>query len=375
LKSRLFDAMSDVLTLVKKSSLSEATALLRDALAGGEPKREAGESAAAPSARASISSPARRPLGEVLNGLRVGRSLFPKIAEAPGATPPEWLDQKFVARSHRGAAGSLTYRLYTPADPAQRELALVIMLHGCSQNPKDFAIGTRMNELADEFGLVVAYPLQPRAANASGCWNWFDKRHQKRGAGEPAMLAGLAQALGDEFGIARSRTFVAGLSAGGAMAEILGVTYPDVFEAVAVHSGLPYGAASDLPSAFAAMKGTAIGEPAPRKEIEIASDSDCRRIVFHGGADATVHPANATRFLEQARRRPNPPKQIDLDWQIEGGHVNRTVLHDSEDRSIFEHWFVEGGGHAWFGGDARGSYTQNVGLDASRVIVRFFLKQ
>jgi poly(hydroxyalkanoate) depolymerase family esterase len=376
MKSRLLVAMSDALSLVKKSNLAEATTLLRNALAGGAARPGEGEAADAPDARrTSMSLPARRPLGDVLNGLRLGRSLYPNIAETPRPMPPELLDEKFASRNHSGAAGSLNYRLYAPADHARRELALVVMLHGCTQNPEDFAIGTRMNQLADEFGLIVAYPLQPRTANASGCWNWFDRRHQKRGLGEPAMLAGLALALGAEFGIARGRTFVAGLSAGGAMAEILGATYADVFDAVAVHSGLPYGAASDLPSAFAAMKGTAIGEPAPRKASEIASKIECRRIVFHGGADATVHPANATRILDQARRGAIPPKQIDLDWEIDGGRVNRTVLHDSEDRPIFEHWIVEGGGHAWFGGDARGSYTQSVGLDASRVMVRFFLKQ
>ena len=155
------------------------------------------------------------------------------------------------------------------------------------------------------------------------------------------------------------------------MAEVLAATYADVFDAVGIHSGLPYKAAGDAPSAFAAMKGTAIAEPWPR----LVGDSACRKIVFHGGADATVHPANAQHILDQARRGPDPLKQIDLDWEIDGGRVNRTILQDAAGRAIVEHWFVEGGGHAWFGGDARGTYTQNVGLDASRVMMRFFLKQ
>lgn len=358
MKSRLLDVMGDALSLVKKSNLAEATALLRNALAGG-----ASTSAAAPRAR--------RPLGEVIGALRAGRSLFPKVADAPGKALPEALDDKFTSRNHRGAAGALNYRLYVPADHAKRDLALLVMLHGCTQNPEDFAVGTQMNALADEFGLIVAYPHQPRGANASGCWNWFDKRHQNRGFGEPAKLAGLAQSLGAEFGIGEERTFAAGLSAGGAMAEILAATYPDVFEAVGIHSGLPYKAAGDVPSAFAAMKGGAIGESA----LRVVGDSVCRKIIFHGGADATVHPANAQHILDQAQRGAEALKPIELDWEIPGGRVNRTVLQDSAGRALVEHWFVEGGGHAWFGGDSRGTYTQNVGLDASRVMVRFFLKQ
>ncbi len=227
-----------------------------------------------------------------------------------------------------------------------------------------------MNDLADEFGLIVAYPHQPRRANPSGCWNWFDRRHQNRGSGEPAKLAGLAQTLAREFGVKKERVFAAGLSAGGAMAEVLAATYPDVFDAVGVHSGLPYKSALDVPSAFAAMKGSAAADSAP----EAANVSSCRKIVFHGGADATVHPMNGERILEQAERGPNPLKRSALDWQTDGGRVRRTVLKDREGRPVVEHWFVEDGGHAWFGGDSRGTYTQSVGLDASRVMVRFFLK-
>ena len=172
------------------------------------------------------------------------------------------------------------------------------MLHGCTQNPEDFALGTQMNDLADEFGLIVAYPHQPRRANPSGCWNWFDRRHQNRGSGEPAKLAGLAQALAKEFGVGKERIFAAGLSAGGAMAEVLAATYPDVFAAVGVHSGLPYRSAVDVPSAFAAMKGTA----AVDSSSPAANDRRCRKIIFHGGADLTVNPVNGERILDQAER-------------------------------------------------------------------------
>ena len=371
MKPRLLDAMGEALTLVRKSNLAEATALLRNALSGAATRGAGDESEATrPPAEPAATPPARRSLGGVLAALRAGRAIWPKPALAPAKAPPEALDAQFMSRDYRGAAGSLNYRLYVPADLVKRDPALLLMLHGCTQNPEDFALGTKMNALADEFGLIVAYPRQPRSANASGCWNWFDKRHQHRGSGEPAKLAGLARSLAQEFGVGKERTFVAGLSAGGAMAEVLAATYPDVFDAVGIHSGLPYKAAGDVPSAFAAMKGTAIAEPAPQG----VANGDCRRIVFHGGADATVHPANSQRILDQARRGVDSPKQIDLNWEIDGRRVDRTVLQDASGRPLVELWSIEGGGHAWFGGDSRGTYTQSVGLDASRAMVRFFLK-
>jgi poly(3-hydroxybutyrate) depolymerase len=145
--------------------------------------------------------------------------------------------------------------------------------------------------------------------------------------------------------------------------------YADVFEAVGIHSGLPYKAANDLPSAFAAMKGAPVAKPA----LRVGTDVECRRIVFHGAADATVHPVNAERILDQARRAGLRP--IETESEIDGQRVDRIVLQDAAGQPIVESWFVEGGEHAWFGGDGRGTYTQSVGLDASRLMVRFFLKR
>lgn len=371
MKSRVLDVMGDVLGLVKKSDLGGATALLRKALSGETaPEDESGDSKASnyrPSAKV-IPLPPRRPLGETLRALRARPVMPPSLPEAPEPAPASDLGQRFLKRAYSGPAGSLDYRLYVPADHERRTLSLVVMLHGCSQDPEDFAIGTRMNALAEEFGLIVAYPLQPRRANANGCWNWFDRRHQNRGSGEPAKLAGLAQALAKEFDVRRERVFAAGLSAGGAMAEILAATYPDVFDAVGIHSGLPYKSAGDVPSAFAAMKGTAAFDPAPLPP----SGRPCRKIIVHGLADGTVAPVNGERILDEVERETSLTRS-DLDWPIEGGRVSRTSLKDTDGRPVAEQWLVEGGGHAWFGGDKRGSYTQTVGLDASRVMVRFFL--
>ena len=371
MKLRVLDVMNEALGLVKKSDLGGATALIRKALSGETaPAGEAGDSKAPPprpSAKVIPLAP-RRPLGETLRALRVRPIMPPSLPDAPSPAPE--LGERFLRRAYHGPAGSLDYRLYVPADAERRDLALVIMLHGCTQSPEDFALGTRMNALAEEFGLIVAYPHQPRLANPQGCWNWFDRRHQNRGSGEPAKLAGLAQALAKEFDVRRERVFAAGLSAGGAMAEVLAATYPDVFEAVGIHSGLPYKSAGDVPSAFAAMKGTAAFDPAPLA----ASGRHVRKIIFHGLADSTVNPVNGEHIFDEAERG-EALTRSDLDWPIEGGRVSRTAVKDSDGRPVAEQWLVEGGGHAWFGGDPRGSFTQTVGLDASRVMVRFFLAE
>ena len=372
MKPRLLDAMGDALSLVRKSDLAGATALIRKALSGAGAKGSESGPVAQPQRPASAYAPAaRRPLGETLRALRIRPMIPPSAPEAPAPGPTPDLGERFLRRVYRGPAGSLNYRLYVPAEHERRELAVVLMLHGCLQDPEDFACGTRMNDLAEEFGLIVAYPHQPRRANPSGCWNWFDRRHQNRGSGEPAKLAGLAQALAKEFDVRRERVFAAGLSAGGAMAEILAAVYPDVFDAVGIHSGLPYKSAGDVPSAFAAMKGAAAFEPKPLA----ANHRPCRKIIFHGLADETVVSVNGERILDEVERGDASLTRSDLDWPIEGGRVSRTLLKDVDGRPAAEQWLVEGGAHAWFGGDPRGSYTQAVGLDASRVMVRFFLAQ
>jgi poly(hydroxyalkanoate) depolymerase family esterase len=374
MKLRVIDVMNEALGLVKKSDLGGATALIRKALSGETaPAGEAGDSKAPPprpSAKV-IPLPPRRPLGETLRALRMRPVISPGAPEAPAPSPAPELGERFLKRSYSGPAGSLDYRLYLPADHEQRELALVVMLHGCAQNPEDFALGTRMNALAEEFGLIVAYPHQTRLANPNGCWNWFDRRHQNRGSGEPAKLAALAQALTKEFDVRRERVFAAGLSAGGAMAEVLAATYPDVFEAVGIHSGLPYKSAADVPSAFAAMKGTAAFDPAPLAP----SGRHVRKIIFHGLADSTVSPVNGEHIFDEVEREETSLARSELDWPIEGGRVSRTAVKDADGQPVAEQWLVEGGGHAWFGGDPRGSFTQIVGLDASRVMVRFFLAE
>ena len=268
---------------------------------------------------------------------------------------------QYLSRSFTCAAGTRSYKLYIPGKPAAGHRPLVIMLHGGTQDADDFAIGTRMNEVAEELGFIVAYPIQPRAANAQICWNWFLPAHQRRDAGEPAIIAGITRELMAEHDIDPSRVFVAGLSAGGAMAAVMGETYPDLYGGIGVHSGLAYGAASDLPSAFAAMRGT----HGPRQRRGAPA---IRTIVFHGDADNIVHSSNAAIIVG---RQSTDSKQTSQHGA--GKTATRRVVKDRTGNVVAEDWTIHGSGHAWSGGSADGSYTDPHGPDASREMMRFFL--
>jgi poly(hydroxyalkanoate) depolymerase family esterase len=359
-------AIGEAMNRLRTSDVTGATAAIQRALAGRGPIRSADPKSGTQSADGSEAQPARG-LQAILQKLRQERVKFVHTPRHGDTVTEKARDsENFRARQFQSAVGSLAYKLYVPSDHADRELALVMMLHGCTQNPDDFARGTRMNVLADEFGLIVAYPQQPNSANAQGCWNWFDPRHQRRGAGEPAVLAGLAQELASEFKIDRKRVFVAGLSAGGAMADVLASTHPDVFSAAGIHSGLPHGAACDVVSAFAAMKGNAKATAQGRSPI--------RKIIFHGTADATVHPSNGKAVFDLAGSVQGKPPEFQTDAVINGKRVTRSLIGHDDAPALAEHWLIHGGRHAWSGGDRGGSYTDATGPDASREMVRFFLE-
>ena len=214
----------------------------------------------------------RRPLGEVLKLLRQAdlpsfghdSAPFLKSRNAPQVPVPD--GAAYLARTFTCAAGSRDYKVYVPRHLDGRKRPLIIMLHGCTQNPDDFAVGTGMNRLAEEHGFIVAYPGQPMTANQSGCWNWFNLTDQMRDVGEPSIIAGMTRIIMAEFDIDAERVYVAGLSAGGAMAAIMSATYPELYAATGIHSGLAYGSATDMASAFAAMRGTSTpAAPAQRK--------------------------------------------------------------------------------------------------------------
>jgi poly(hydroxyalkanoate) depolymerase family esterase len=291
-------------------------------------------------------------------------------ARRPSAAAPSGA---FTSRTHSGAHGSLHYKLYVPASHAGTAMPLIVMLHGCTQDPDDFAAGTRMNALAEEHGFLVAYPAQPKRANAGQCWNWFDSAQQTRGSGEPALIAGIVADIAAAHAVNAAQVFVAGLSAGAAMAVIVAAAYPDVFAAVAAHSGLPLGAAHDAPSAFAAMQGRAVGGSA-----SVRNSRSVPTIVLHGDADATVTPANGRTIVQHAlqgfEHAAQPLRAQQPAGAVQGGMRCTTTRYlDAAGVEQVVHCVVHGGPHAWFGGSAQGSYTHAGGPDASARIVEFFL--
>ncbi|SAL60242.1 PHB depolymerase family esterase [Caballeronia arvi] len=271
----------------------------------------------------------------------------------------------FSMRSYASAAGQRNYKVYVPSHDGSDPLPLIVMLHGCTQDADDFAAGTRMNALAEKHGFIVVYPIQPQGANTSKCWNWFRRGDQQRDQGEPALIAGITREVMASHRVDPNRVFVAGLSAGGAMAAIVAQTYPDLYAAAGVHSGLPVGCAHDLPSALAAMRGGKKARKAGRAGTHDSQTPRCPLIVFHGDADATVHPANASELVQGFTERAS------------SGHAGarkHTVRHMTSRAGVdAELWTIHGAPHAWAGGSSSGSYTDPSGPDASAEMVRFFL--
>ena len=278
------------------------------------------------------------------------------------------LPDRFAWAAYTNRFGTRRYKVYRPRSGA-RTRSLVVMLHGCNQHADDFAAGTRMNQLADQLGFFVAYPEQSAAANPNRCWNWFKDSNHERDAGEPSIIAGITREVTARYGIDPRHVYVAGLSAGGAMAAIMGHTYPDLYAAVGIHSGLPYAAASDVRSAIAAMRGLrATMDPRYRPSLFRAIPT----IVFHGDLDTTVHARNAEQAIVQAGPREDSVKETVEKGQENGRRYTRTRQADAAGRTVIEHWLVHGTGHAWSGGSAGGSYSDPQGPDASRAMLQFF---
>lgn len=276
-------------------------------------------------------------------------------------------DELFLTCHLGPQAGGRMYKLYVPAGARGRAAPLVVMLHGCTQSPDDFATGTRMNALAEEHGCLIAYPEQIAAANSARCWNWFNTADQHRDRGEPALIAAITREVMARHQVDARRVYVAGLSAGGAAAAVMAATYPDLYAAIGVHSGLACGAARDVASAMTAMRDGATD--AARAAIPVPA------IIFHGDRDSTVNPRNADAVLAQLMPREGLTPHTTR-GQVPGGHAwRRTVFADRSGRERLEQWDVTGLGHAWSGGDRAGSYTDPAGPDASREMLRFFLDQ
>jgi poly(hydroxyalkanoate) depolymerase family esterase len=383
--------MMEALRLTRQGRLQEAMAVLRGSPAAPEggirreaeagtapildmtpPSAETGSAWSAPAAAAKPHAAPGMPLPLSLPGGifdRLGRTTKPATPRPAGAT--------FDEHAFTNEAGSRKYKLYVPGRYTGEALPLVVMLHGCNQTPDDFAAGTRMNECAEQQGFIVAYPAQSSAANPSRCWNWFNASDQRRGQGEPSLLVGIIRQIMRDVSIDKARVYVAGLSAGGAAAAILGVNYPDLFAAVGVHSGLACGAARDMPSAFAAMR-----QGGAATAARAHAGAALPTIVFHADDDKVVNPVNGDQVMAQANVAQDSHKDSHKGLQTtivrgtaEGGiGFTRTSEIDGAGRSMFEQWVLHGGGHAWSGGSAAGSYTEPRGPDASREMIRFFLQ-
>jgi len=356
-------AMRRAYSAARASQTADATAIVRRALAEALPAAPDGvlPKPAMPNRRQ------RRSLAETIATLRAGGPAASRDRGAPAqpAEPPMPAGARFERATFANAAGSRPYRLYVPASAGDRPRGLVVMLHGCRQNATDFAIGTRMNAQAERHRLLVLYPEQTSTDNGMGCWQWFDPANQRSGRGEPAIIAGMTGAVAGDRGIAAGRTFVAGLSAGGAMAAILADSYPERFAGCAIHSGLAPGLASDVAGAFAAMRGDAPAATASKPpQIPL--------ILFHGTADSTVLPVNADIIGDWAADAATPI--IEREGQAaDGTRYRRRQQFDPAGRPSFEDWRIEGGTHAWSGGDPRGSFAAAGGPDASAEMIRFFL--
>lgn len=297
--------------------------------------------------------------------------------QAPPSLPSE--SGQFSNQTYSGPAGSRNYKLYVPSVYSGTPLPLVVMLHGCTQDPSDFAKGTRANRWAESKRCLVVYPEQIQRANSHRCWNWFRPIDQHAGRGEPSLIAGIVQQVIDEYQVDPRRVYIAGLSAGGAMAAIMGHEYPELFAAVGIHSGLPVGVAHDVTSALMLMK-TGRSTDAPRSVTAAINQRVVPVIVMHGDADKTVNPANAARLVQNAVEtslliNPNAPLKTD-DQSVaatQGDRAYRRTRYTTANAvSMIEQWAIQGAGHAWSGGSAAGSFADDSGPDATHAMLQFF---
>jgi poly(hydroxyalkanoate) depolymerase family esterase len=376
------DEMAQALKLTRAGRLAEATELIQRTL------RSASASGPIPTSSASLLPPKvggsssglgrLKPLSRIAQCLR--RSLgTPQDLSTPfqnpdvlrrQAPPPGSLGTGVLLdRMYENGSGARGYKIYVPPDCPHHGVSVIVMLHGGTQAVLDYAAGTAMNQLSDRHHFLVVYPQQDSRANPMRYWNWFRDQDQHRGTGEPALIAGITEQVIGDYDANPDRIFIAGFSAGAAMAMVMSSTYPDLYAAAGIHSGLPYGAACDVPSAFALMGGAS--RPSRRY-----TPITLPLIIFHGDDDEIVNVANAGYIREQRLGVDGALTAADgvnvMRGRVSGGHAYTRTTYADETEVLLEQWIVHGAGHTWFGGTTGCSYTDPLGPDSSAEIVRFF---
>ena len=391
MNNTLQDLMRKATQLTQSGNLSEATEViqrfLRGNVSGNVPDP-------APTAAPTHSKASPLVLDDCVFEVSepVSKKVREKVTEKVSEPTPDTCKTEHTARQPTAAAGEFIsgthshagltrqYKLYVPPGHAGKSLPLVVMLHGCTQNPDDFAAGTGMNQRAQSQGFFVLYPQQSAEDNPSACWSWFKHEHQKRGSGEPALIASLTQAVVQQYRLDAGRVYVAGLSAGGAMAAVLAAAYPDIYAAVGVHSGLPAGAAGNVAQALMVMKSGHSGISLPGKARKANAQTASTKhppiniptIVFHGDEDKTVHPRNGDKVISAVNGSAAGKSQSEHGVSAQGRRYTRSTQQTDQSSAGSEHWLVHGAGHAWSGGQTAGSYTDPQGPDATGEMLRFF---
>lgn len=358
--------MAEITRLMRAGQLSEATQAIQANLGGaslptaslptgGLPTGGPPDGAAMPATKGAGFA------GGLMDALRKGG--LAGGTTAPPLTLPD--GASWTSRTHQAAGETRDLRLYVPASLAdgQAPAGLLLLLHGCTQDPDDFARGTGIFEAAEQNRIIVVAPEQSARSNMNRCWNWFETRHGARDSGEAAFLTDLTRTIAHEFAVPPDLRFAAGLSAGGAMAVTLGSVFADDFGAVACHSGLPNGAAGDMSGAFQAMS---------QGGSDSAAGVGCRLFVLHGSTDTTVSPRNADAVVRQALRRQTGLVQRRADSRMADRAVRITRYRDTEGALRVQEWRINGLGHAWSGGAAEGSHTAP-GPSATQAMMAFFL--
>lgn len=320
--------------------------------------------------------------------LIVGLLTF-SLAQAAQAQTRNW-----ISGSADNSAGSRNYKLWVPAGYDKRKPApLVVMLHGCTQNPEDLAAISGMNAIAEKNSFLVVYPEQITEANPLRCWNWFDPKHQSRGAGEPSLLRSIVERLKGSFNVDARRIYVAGISAGAGMAVLMAAAYPDLFAGIGVVAGPEFKAATGMDSALIAMKQ---GGPDPRQQGHLAFQAITENlgaefrarmpvIVFHGTADPYVNVLHADQviaqwaqtndYLDDGKDNDSVKELPAMTVQrvVPGGYsYSQSTYSDGLGRLLMEKWIVKDLGHAWSGGPGAGPFSDPKGPNASVEMWRFF---